>query len=125
MKLLIPTATGKNLIGSLINYNWIMKIVLNRLQKQNGISVKLAGLSFAVGTLDFLLYLATGDEFFVGLGLGILVLAFFISVVLFLIVIANFLLGNVPFKEALFTTYVLLLNIPIAVFYCYVALQFL
>ena len=102
-----------------------MKIILNRLQKQNGISVKLAGLSFAVGTLDFLLYLATGDEFFVGLGLGVLVLAFFISVVLFLIVIANFLLGNVPFKEALFTTYVLLLNIPIAVFYCYVALQFL
>jgi hypothetical protein len=125
MKLLTPTATGKNLIGSLINYNWIMKIVLNRLQKQNSISVKLAGLSFAVGTLDFLLYIVTGDEYFIGLGLGILVLAFFTNIVLFLIVMANLFIGDVPFKEALLTIYVLLLNIPIAMFYCYVALQFL
>lgn len=102
-----------------------MKIVLNRLQKQNSISVKLAGLSFAVGTLDFLLYLAVGKEYFIGLGLGILVLASFINMITLLIVLANFLLGDVPFKEALFTTYVVLLNIPIAVFYCYVAFQFL
>jgi hypothetical protein len=102
-----------------------MKIVLNRLQKQNSISVKLAGLSFAVGTLDFLLYIVTGDEYFIGLGLGILVLAFFTNIVLFLIVMANLFIGDVPFKEALLTIYVLLLNIPIAMFYCYVALQFL
>jgi hypothetical protein len=102
-----------------------MKIVLNRFQKQNSISLKLAGLSFAVGTLDFLLYLVTGEEYFIGLGLGILVLAFFINIVLFLIVMANLFLGDVPFKEALFTTYVLLLNIPVAIFYCHVALQFL
>jgi hypothetical protein len=87
--------------------------------------VQLAGISFAVGTLDFLLYLATGYEFFIGLGLGILLLAFFINAVMFLIVTANLFIGDVPFKEALFTIYVLLLNIPIAMFYCYVALQFL
>ncbi len=102
-----------------------MKITLNRLQKQNSISVQLAGISFAVGTLDFLLYLATGYEFFIGLGLGILLFAFFINAVMFLIVTVNFFLGAVPFKEGLFTIYVLLLHIPTAMFYCFVAVPFL
>lgn len=102
-----------------------MKIVLNRLQKQNSISVRLAVVSFAIGTLDILLFAATDYELFVGIGLGVLVLAFIMNAFMLLIVLVNLFIGDVPLKEALFTIYVLLLNIPIAVFYCYVALQYL
>ncbi|QJP34551.1 hypothetical protein F0365_09160 [Nonlabens sp. Ci31] len=101
-----------------------MKTFLNRLQKQNRISVQLAGISFAAETLDFLLYVASDYEPFISVGLGILLLAFLINAVMFLIVMANFFLGFVPFKEALFTIYILLLHIPIAVLYSYIALQF-
>jgi len=96
---------------------------LNRLQLKNRIAVKLAGITFIVGSIIFLLYVLTSSSVFVILGIGFLLLALIVNSILFLIVTANYFFTPAHFKEVLFTLYTTSLNLPIAVLYIHIALE--
>ena len=94
--------------------------LLNRLTSVSRLSLQFAIASFALGTLILGLYLITANNVFAVLGFGFLVIAVPFNLLILLSVFVQLLTGRVNFKEFFFSSYVLLLNVPIALFYFHI-----
>ena len=83
----------------------------------NRFAAFLSIISFAIGTLIFILYQILQLEALVGLGLFFIVLAVIVNSITLLMLIGNTILHYKDFKEHSIAMVLLLLNIPIALFY--------
>ncbi len=91
-----------------------MKTFLKRLQPPNRVAVQLASIFFIAVTAAYLSRLTTGEETFKFIGLGLIIIGFIVNSITFLVVLLNYVLGSVSFKEALFTLYVIVLSVSLS-----------
>ncbi|WP_405376975.1 hypothetical protein [Nonlabens sp. Asnod3-A02] len=94
--------------------------LLNRLTSVSRLSLQFAIASFTLGTLILGLYLITANNVFAVLGFGFLVIAVPFNSLILLSVFIQLLTGRLSIKEFFFSSYVLLLNVPIALFYFHI-----
>ncbi|PPK92997.1 hypothetical protein LY01_02702 [Nonlabens xylanidelens] len=92
----------------------------NKLTASCRLSIQFALASFALGTLILGLYLITANNVFAVLGFGFLVIAVPFNSLILLSVFIQLLTGKLSIKEFFFSSYVLLLNVPIALFYFHI-----
>ena len=93
---------------------------LNKLTTTSRLSVQFALASFTLGTLILGLYLITANSVFAVIGFGFLVIAVPFNTLMLLSVFIQLITGRIGFKDFLLSSYVLLLNIPIALFYFHI-----
>jgi|GEM_PF-5093636 len=89
---------------------------LTRFTPTNRYALKLALGSFAIGSLIFMIEMATGWDYIKIVALFYLLIAFISNTLMFLIVVVNTIL-HTDKKQGWFTLYCLLINIPIAIGY--------
>lgn len=85
----------------------------------NRFAVALAIVSFGVGTLLFAAYKIMKQDALLTSGFIFVVLAVFINAITLLIVLSNALLHFKDFKEHSISIILLLMNIPVTLFYLY------
>lgn len=79
--------------------------------------------SFSIGTLIFLLYLLSKDDKLIILGLYFTLFAIALNAILLTINVFCALFSTKYWKNYLINSGILLINVPIASVYCYVALE--
>ncbi|GAB5472393.1 MAG: hypothetical protein Mars2KO_04920 [Maribacter sp.] len=83
----------------------------------NYLAVLIAIGSFVLGTLCLLLFKASGDTGFVGIGYCYTLLAAFVNTITLFVVLVNGLIHYKDYVEHLKALFVILLNIPIVCLY--------
>lgn len=101
-----------------------MKILtVNYYQDFKTISQYCAILSFAIGTLLFLMFLTSSENSIITLGLYYTLFAIGINILMFLFNICCAMFTEKYWKQYLINAAKLLINIPIAIFYLYIVLE--
>ena len=88
-------------------------------EKLNELGKNTALLSFAAGTSIFVFYVVTSDNVFLNLGLVCVICAGVINLVVFLNLLKISYIDNINRKKLITTSSLMLLNIPVVLFYIY------
>ncbi|WP_421940368.1 hypothetical protein [Pedobacter sp.] len=88
------------------------------------IGKKIAYFSSITGTVILVLFLLSKSELFVTAGLYFLLTAFIINSLLFLCILLEFLGKPADWRVYLVTMLRMLINIPLSILYCHVAISF-
>lgn len=83
----------------------------------NSIALQFAGITLAVGSIIFLSALSWGTDALLGVGIVFLFCAVFINGLMLLGVLIRSFNEQIPVQETIFTMYMCLLNIPIALLF--------
>ncbi len=96
---------------------------INKFSSHSSTALKLAFVSFASGTLIFIIFQLTAWKVMIPIGLGLLIIAFIFNLLLFVHMLIQIVSEKVPYEEGLFVLYCQLLNLPIAIFYISICLS--
>ena len=83
----------------------------------NSLALKFAGFTFAAGSIMFLSALLWGTDALFGIGIVFLFCAMFVNGLMFLGILIRSFNEHIPVQETIFTMYMYLLNIPIALLF--------
>ncbi len=90
---------------------------LRKFSHGNSIALQSAGFTFAAGSTIFLSALLWGTDALLGVGIVFLFCAVFINGLMLLGILIRSFNEHIPVQETIFTMYMCLLNIPIALLF--------
>lgn len=83
----------------------------------NKFAVYLATICFTFGTLLFLLHTAVNAKIFIGAGLMFVVISVIVNSITLVLLLGNSIINSKDFKEHSIAIVMILMNIPVALFY--------